>query len=506
MTERSVAIIGGGLAGLSAGCYARMNGYKSVIFEHHTSPGGVVATWKRNGFIIDGGVHFWMDYKPGTATHELFGELGILDAVSFTNMETYLRFVDEETGRRVDICADLDRTESDLCALAPSDARIIKRLISAARKLRGLDLVGLGMADPPQLRGFTDKLKLLWRGRTALRFMSGRYNRPMTAWAGECSDPWMRFVLERLFLPDVPAWFVIMLLAMTADRRLGMLNGVSGEVVEALVERYVNLGGELRCGAEVTEILTNGDRAAGVRSGDGTEHPANVVISAADGYSTLFTMLDEKFRTADLQRRYERMALIPPLVMVSFGVDMDLSSEPYLSVFRLQKPFHVGNRSVDGTIVRVFDDRSSCAPPGAGVLQVTFESQWDYWAELRNDPPAYRHAKERVATEILDRLSAHYPGLRDRVKVTDTATPHTWRRYTRNRRGAYMGPLPTPEVLGSEPQLTLPDLDDFFMAGQWAMPGGGVQSALFSGRHVVRLLCAADGKRFQSYGNRTVTA
>ena len=42
-----VAIIGGGLAGLSAGCYAAMNGFEAHIFEHHTVPGGVAAAWKR---------------------------------------------------------------------------------------------------------------------------------------------------------------------------------------------------------------------------------------------------------------------------------------------------------------------------------------------------------------------------------------------------------------------------------------------------------------------------
>ena len=30
--ERSITIIGGGLTGLSAGCYGRMNGYKTTIF------------------------------------------------------------------------------------------------------------------------------------------------------------------------------------------------------------------------------------------------------------------------------------------------------------------------------------------------------------------------------------------------------------------------------------------------------------------------------------------
>ena len=35
MPEKSILIIGAGVAGLSAGCYARMNGYETKILEMH---------------------------------------------------------------------------------------------------------------------------------------------------------------------------------------------------------------------------------------------------------------------------------------------------------------------------------------------------------------------------------------------------------------------------------------------------------------------------------------
>ncbi|MEE8392621.1 MAG: NAD(P)-binding protein [Anaerolineae bacterium] len=54
MTEKSLVIIGAGLSDLSTGCYAQVNGHQSHIFEHHTVPGGVAATWKRKGYIIEG--------------------------------------------------------------------------------------------------------------------------------------------------------------------------------------------------------------------------------------------------------------------------------------------------------------------------------------------------------------------------------------------------------------------------------------------------------------------
>ncbi|NLG83073.1 MAG: NAD(P)-binding protein [Firmicutes bacterium] len=34
-----IVIIGAGIAGLATGCYARMNGYRTHIFERHNLPG-----------------------------------------------------------------------------------------------------------------------------------------------------------------------------------------------------------------------------------------------------------------------------------------------------------------------------------------------------------------------------------------------------------------------------------------------------------------------------------
>lgn len=37
--DDTIIIIGAGIAGLAAGCYAQMNGYQTQIFEMHDRPG-----------------------------------------------------------------------------------------------------------------------------------------------------------------------------------------------------------------------------------------------------------------------------------------------------------------------------------------------------------------------------------------------------------------------------------------------------------------------------------
>lgn len=50
--ERIESQVFAGIAGLSAGCYARMNGYKTTIFEAHTIPGGLCTAWTRKGYTF----------------------------------------------------------------------------------------------------------------------------------------------------------------------------------------------------------------------------------------------------------------------------------------------------------------------------------------------------------------------------------------------------------------------------------------------------------------------
>ena len=40
-TAETIIIVGAGISGLAAGCYAQMNGYRTRIFEMHNQPGGL---------------------------------------------------------------------------------------------------------------------------------------------------------------------------------------------------------------------------------------------------------------------------------------------------------------------------------------------------------------------------------------------------------------------------------------------------------------------------------
>jgi len=234
------------------------------------------------------------------------------------------------------------------------------------------------LSKPPELMSLLDQLKEMWRMRRVFKYFAGKYARPVADYARDIHDPWLRRVIENLFLPEVPVWLVFMVLGLLADGQMGLLEGGSLNFVLPIEKRYKDLGGQVTYKATVEEILVENDRAMGVRLVDGSQHRADIVVSAADGYSTIFEMLGGRYVDKKIENRYRNWELIRPLVMVSFGVAREFPGEPWLSIIMLERPFSVGRQAIDGLMLRLFNYSPRFAPPGKTVVQAAFETEWDF--------------------------------------------------------------------------------------------------------------------------------
>ena len=236
-----------------------------------------------------------------------------------------------------------------------------------------------------------------------------------------------------------------------------------------------------------------------MRLTDGSEHHADAVISAGDGRSTLFDMLGGRHVSEKIKNRYATWQLFRPLMMISYGVAAEYPNEPSLTSYKLAEPISVGSQKVNLFFVRIFNYSERFAAKGKTVVQVGFDAEWDYWNDLQKfNRSQYDAEKERVATTVLERLEKHHPGITGKIEVTDVATPYTMWRYTLNHRGAWEGWMMTPESIRSQFPRMLPGLANFYMAGQWVMPGGGVVPCLYSGKHAVQLMCHQEKRTFNT--------
>lgn len=496
MSKPSVIIIGAGLGGLSTGAYAQINGYQCQVFEHARHPGGVAAEWKRQGYTIDGGIHFYMGYRPGGPDHDIYRELGLYQEDQYLEMTNYGRFLDPSEGRSLDIIQDLDQLAATMKNISPQDTAFIDKVFIGAKAFRQENITG-SMEKPPDMTRWWDTLKMMIKMRGTLRYYSGWYMQSLEEATKELHDPWLAHVFKHLFLPEVPVVFIMIILGALSGGNMAVRKDGSGGFARALEKRYLDLGGKATYRATVEKIVVEKDRTVGVRLSSGEEYRADHIVSAADGFSTLYDLLDGKYLNAELRKLHEEWPLWKPVVLINYGVTRDFSDDPSITILKPTSNIDAGYLARDCWVIRIFNYCSDCAPEGRTVVQVMVESEWQPWKDLREDKDAYNAEKEKTAEQVLEQLNAVWPGIKDQVEMTNVATPHTWWRFTRNRQGAFEGFAIIDKVFTTSVKRTLPGLDNFFMAGQWVVPGGGVVPTLVSGKHAAMLLCRRDGKQFQ---------
>jgi phytoene dehydrogenase-like protein len=272
MSHKSILIAGAGIGGLSAGCYAQMNGYDVRILEMHDMPDGMCTAWQRNGYTFDGCIHNLAGSCSESSFHEIWQELGVVPNVA---MKAYDEIVQAERpdGAPLTIHTDLGRLAAHMKELAPADAKVIDELVEAARVFTRFDIMGLSNAS------LFERLKTVRFAPSVIRYGGTT----MEQFAKRFSDPFLRRVFPTL-LYDWPQQPILMFLTFLGRSHIGNLAwpaGGSANFTHTIEKRFQQLGGKIEYEAQVTSILIGDDRAVGVRLADGTERRADIIISNA---------------------------------------------------------------------------------------------------------------------------------------------------------------------------------------------------------------------------------
>jgi len=499
MSEKTMIIIGGGIAGLSAGCYGQMNGFRTRIFEMHKKPGGLCTSWKRQGFIVDGCIHWLIGSGPGSGFYRIWNELGALEGRTIVDPEEFGR-IEGSDGKTFIVYSNIDRLEQYMKEIAPEDTAVIDEFIAAIRTC--------SQYEPPlekaaEVSTLFDLLKIIFTkfplllmirkwGRVSLRDFSKRFKNPL-----------VREAFPLLFASDFPVFFIIMSLAWMHNRSAGYPLGGSLEFSRAIEKRYLALGGEANYRARVSRILTENNRAIGIRLEDGTEHRADYVISAADGHATIFDMLEGKYVDDTVKGYYEKLIPFEPVVYVALGVNRtfdDLPSSAGGMALLLDQPIKIGGSEKHYLKAHIFNFDPTLAPAHKTVISVMMHTDFEYWNDLRKDDTKYKAEKDKVADTVIAILDKRFPGLAQQVEMRDVASPTTFVRYTGNWKGSYEGWQVTPDTwsFGKLMRKTLPGLENFYMAGQWVQPGGGLPAVAMSGRNVIQIICKKEKREFRT--------
>src|SRR5664279_1080867 len=145
--SKKIVIIGGGVAGLSAGIYAKLNGFDAEISEMHSITGGQCTAWDRKGYRFDYCLHWLVGTRKGPF-NDIWKETNVLnDEVEIIDHAVHTK-VFAADGMEFIFYTDLNKWEEYLCELAPEDTDKIKRMCSDLRKSAFLQT----FSNPPGLR------------------------------------------------------------------------------------------------------------------------------------------------------------------------------------------------------------------------------------------------------------------------------------------------------------------------------------------------------------------
>ena len=495
MTGKSMIIIGAGIAGLSTGVYAQMNGYNAHILELHSIPGGLCTAWKRSGYLFDGCIHDLAGAGPTSSLHHLWEEL-CPDVIPTMVYHEATVQVESRDGRKFVVYTDVDRLEAHMKELSPVDPPVIEEYCNGIRFFAKHELYELQETAPEKMLRWLPRLPQLMRWRMTMEQFAQRFQ-----------DPFLREAFPTIQYNFAGCPMLVHLAFMGCQQRktMGWPKGGSLVFAQSIARRFVALGGQITYRARVTKILVENGAAVGVRLEDGRELRADIIVSAADGYSTHHKMLDGQYMNDFLRSYYAGAPDGNAMnLLVSLGVRNPMSGLPRALHFPLTEPVEIAGMTLHDMVVEIFNFDPSIVPAGGAVLKIALTSSYSYWKALSENREQYEAEKEHLAQTIIDLLEKRFPGIHEQIEAVDVATPVTIERYTANYRGLQvwfpnkgMGRM---LLKGISP--TLPGLKNFYMVGQWSDGMLGINSVAVGAWKLVRKLCKQDGKQFTTIRGR----
>jgi phytoene dehydrogenase-like protein len=286
----------------------------------------------------------------------------------------------------------------------------------------------------------------------------------------------------------------IFMLGWYNQKNAGYIKGGSYPLAQRMVERFESLGGKISYKKRVNKIVVENNRAKGVILEDGKKVDADYVIGTADGYTTIYKMLEGKYISKKFDFAYRNWELFTPLVQVSFGINQSIPSEAPI-IINVTKGLKIGMTDLDyGFSVMNYSYDPTMAPKGKTTIVLRYDSPWSLWKNLQNEE--YKIEKKQIEKDAIACLETIYPGIAKHIEVIDVATPLTDVRFTGVKDGAYEGFMPAKENMMKSLDMTLPKLQNFYMAGQWLFPGGGLPPSAQTGKWAVQMICKKEKRKF----------
>jgi all-trans-retinol 13,14-reductase len=488
-------IIGAGLGGLSCAAGFARQGFRPLVLEQHSIPGGYATTFKRaGGFEFDVSLHSTTVSERNGIPNLIPGFPEIKD-IEFVPHRALYRAIFQDYDIRVprkDIAGYL----KILTGYFPEEKDGLQELFQAMEGLVADVNKYSSRAGQVEMSTFPRDFPYLFKSVTSTW---GQFQ------DAYIKDPKLKAIVSSLWgyfgLP--PSKLASIYYAMPLAGYLGEGGyypiGKSQKISNTLVKFIETRGGKVLLKARVEKILIKDRSAYGVKTADGTEYTGRVVVSNANAYDTFHKMIDEKEFLKDYLARMDSFSVSLSSFQIFLGLKKDLIRDiGIVDTEIFYEPSYDDEAGYEAALkadvenqgfgLTLYDNLyAGYSPEGKNTINIIVLQGYEPWKKYEADyfagkKDAYRAEKERLASVLVKKVEDKLlPGLNKAIEVKEIGTPLTNVRYTSNYRGAIYG---WDQTLDNSMPRRLPHkapVNNLYLAGAWTQPGHGYSAVIPSG-------------------------
>ncbi|MDY0212889.1 MAG: NAD(P)/FAD-dependent oxidoreductase [Desulfuromonadaceae bacterium] len=438
-----VAVIGAGVSGLSCALLLARHGKKVVVLEQHPRLAPVLRGFKRKGVFFDSGFHYVGGLGDDGPVWPLLRYLGLDAGLEFTpfNPEGFDCLHNCATGQRQCLPVGFDNIRIQLSARFPGAAGDIKEYLDAIERSwcsvpyldLDLDLNDVGNAS---VHGATLKEALA-------RFA------PWPELQGLLSMHCLLYGIE-------PSQALTSLNAQVAGSYYHSAHGIrggGGALVQTYAERLAVAGVEVRCSAEVSQIITQAGGVSGICLSDGTRIQVSEIVASMNPALLPQMLPDGAVRPAYLKRlrnlrqtssAYVLFAACSNPVQMLHGCNLFSQREaglfdPGLNQVIEQRPLFLAAAAPQGKCADPEERGGNKIRHGVvAIVPAAYSEVAAFWSGLHQRKYGYESRKKEIGATISSRVRTCCPEL-ESLEQVELATPLTLQDYSMAPAGAIYG-------------------------------------------------------------------
>ncbi len=458
-----IAIIGGGVSGLTAGIYALKNGYEATIYEKASTLGGNLTAWQRGGYEIDNCIHWLTGTNKNSKNYKVWKEIGAIKNENIYQAQNF--FTARLNGKEIGLNVDLFKTQSDMLKLSPSDKKEIVSFINAVKcvnKISDLD----GENHDKKTSIFTKilcALKLIRYAKMSASDMQKLFKHPL-----------LKMVFGGYIQGDFSALGLIASYSTFATKNGGILEGGSMQMANNLKQTFLSLGGEISTASTVVNAQILNGQINKISIVNKLDAYADYYVFCCDVFSTykiLNLPLPNKFKSI----KNQTFSSFQTALLVDCNT-LPFNDETLLKVKDGYRNF-IGNTIT----VRNFPYVKNANKNGKILIETMFicsNACSLKWIRLRNtNKQKYIKNKMAISKLCIKILEEEFPELAGKITLLDAWTPATYNRYFGQESGAYMSNLLKKYKLPINSSQKIKGVNNAILASQWLKSPGGLPIA-----------------------------